>query len=167
MRGLGALRIVAVRVAAGLAVLLVATGCVPGSGPAPAPPSLGEPAGPGDSAPSVASRLLDPAAFAAAVAEPGRVTINVHVPFEGSIPGTDANVPFHRIAADSPGLPAARRSPLAIYCKSGRMSAAAASELARLGFGDVVELRGGMDAWTQRGLPLLAGPAPATAGPSR
>lgn len=101
-----------------------------------------------------ASRLLEPSAFANAVAEPERVTINVHVPFEGSIEGTDLSIPYDRIARDSDQLPADRGAQLAIYCKSGRMSAIAVTELERLGYRDVVELRGGMDAWTEQGLTL-------------
>lgn len=142
-------------------VAVLVAGCGLGS---TAPHPAASPAGsagvsPGTSAtaPS-ASRLVDPAAFAAAVAEPTRFTINVHVPFEGSIDGTDAAIPFDRIAADVARLPPDRGAPLAIYCKSGRMSAIAAVELARLSYRDVVELRGGMQAWTLQGFALLTAP---------
>ena len=70
-------------------------------------------------------------------------------------------------AADVARLPADRGTPVAIYCKSGRMSAIAATELDRLGYRDVVELRGGMDAWTQQGFLLrdtpVQGAPPASA----
>jgi rhodanese-related sulfurtransferase len=39
---------------------------------------------------------------------------------------------------------------------SGRMSAIAARTFARLGYRDLVELRGGMDAWSTTGHPLAA-----------
>lgn len=100
------------------------------------------------------SLLVEPAAFAGAIADRSRTTINVHVPFEGSIAGTDESIPFDQIAAEVNRLPADRDAPLAIYCKTGRMSAIAAVELDRLGYDDVVELRGGMDAWTTQGFPL-------------
>ena len=90
---------------------------------------------------------LDPAGFAAVIAEPTTFVVNVHVPDEGSIPGTDAAIPYDRISDRSATLPADRAAPLAIYCKSGRMSALAAATLVELGYTDVVELRGGMDAW--------------------
>ena len=44
---------------------------------------------------------------------------------------------------------------MAVYCKSGRMSADAVSTLRQLGYTDVVELRGGMDAWAAGGRELL------------
>ena len=69
-------------------------------------------------------RLVGPNEFAAAVAEPGRVTINVHVPDEGSIAGTDLSIPFDRIEARKSALPGTS-TPLAVYCRSGRMSAIA------------------------------------------
>lgn len=141
------------------AVVALLAGCE--SGPtAPAASPASPPAashGSGTSAPA-ASRLLEPAAFAAKVAEPTRFTINVHVPFEGSIDGTDADIPFDRLDAEAARLPTDRSAPLAIYCRSGRMSAIAASNLAHLGYRDVVELRGGMQAWTQQGFSLIATP---------
>lgn len=105
--------------------------------------------------PSPAARLVDPARFAAAVDAGRRLTINVHVPFEGAIAGTDLSVPFDRIKADQARLPEDRSTPLAIYCRSGSMSATAATELASLGYTDVIELDGGMNAWTEAGLRLL------------
>lgn len=102
------------------------------------------------------SQLEVPGRFAAAVAERRRITINVHVPFEGAIPGTDLMVAYDRVRTDLAGLPANRSTPLAIYCRSGRMSAIAARELATLGYTDIVELDGGMDAWTASGRRLLS-----------
>ena len=100
------------------------------------------------------SKLVSPEAFAAAVAEPERVTINVHVPDEGSIPGTDLAIPFDQIAAQKSEL-ASLTTPLAVYCRSGRMSAIAVQILSGLGYTDVVELEGGMIAWEAAGRPLL------------
>ena len=97
---------------------------------------------------------MDPDEFAAVVAEPGRVTVNVHVPFEGDIPGTDLSIPFDEIASQAGTLPADRGTGLAIYCRSGPMSATAATTLADLGYTDVVELRGGMRAWQADGRSL-------------
>ena len=105
---------------------------------------------PSTRASSAGSRLVSPSTFARAVADPGTVTINVHVPDEGAIPGTDLRIPFDRVAAKSTLLPS-RSTRLAVYCRSGRMSAAAVRTLARLGFRRIVELRGGTEAWQASG----------------
>lgn len=97
---------------------------------------------------------LDPGAFAAAVAEPGRVTVNVHVPDEGRIEGTDLLLPYDQVRARAGELPADRATPLAVYCRTGRMSAEAVATLTDLGYTDVVELAGGMQAWQAAGRPL-------------
>jgi phage shock protein E len=114
------------------------------------------PAAGGSSAPTLTSvpapsRLVGPREFAAAVAEPGRVTINVHVPDVGDIAGTDVSIPFDQIDVQLQRLPADRSTPLAIYCRTGRMSAIAATALSRLGYSQVVELDGGMEAWQATG----------------
>ncbi len=44
--------------------------------------------------------------------------------------------------------------PLLVYCKTGGRSALAAVSLQRLGYGNVVSLAGGIDAWRSQGLPL-------------
>ena len=100
------------------------------------------------------ARLVAPAEFEAAMEEPGRVTVNVHVPDEGSISGTDLWIPFDEVAARKSELPDPA-TPLAVYCRGGRMSAIAAETLAGLGFADVVELEGGMIAWEGAGKALL------------
>lgn len=83
------------------------------------------------------------------------LVLNVHVPDEGSIAGTDAVIPYDEIRERATALPSDLDAPLAVYCKSGRMSAEAVTTLLDLGYTDVVELRGGMDAWTADGRELL------------
>jgi rhodanese-related sulfurtransferase len=41
-----------------------------------------------------------------------------------------------------------------VYCHSGMRSASACSAMANLGFADVVNLRGGIMAWTSNGFPV-------------
>lgn len=100
-------------------------------------------------------RLVGPDEFAASITEPDRVTINVHVPYEGDIPGTDLSIPFDQIRQQATTLPAARDTALALYCLTGPMSAKAATDLAALGYTNVVELRGGMKAWQDSGRTLI------------
>lgn len=107
----------------------------------------------GADAPS-APRLVPPAAFEEALAEPKRVSINVHVPDEGSIADTDLAIPFDEIETRQSELPDTS-TPLAVYCRSGNMSAEAVQTLIGLGYTDVVELAGGMVAWQSSGRSLL------------
>jgi len=99
---------------------------------------------------------VGPAAFAQRIDEPGVVTINVHTPNGGNIAGTDLAIPFDQIKGSSQ-LPADLTTPLAVYCRSGNMSAAAVKDLQAMGYTDIVELDGGYDAWLQTGSTL--GPA--------
>lgn len=99
-------------------------------------------------------RVIDSAAFEAALVDPATVTINVHVPSQDiGIGGTDLTMPFDRL--DSARLPADRTTPLAVYCRSGTMSAIAAKGLVDLGYTDVVELDGGTDEWTASGRAMM------------
>ncbi|ODR17177.1 rhodanese-like domain-containing protein [Mycolicibacterium porcinum] len=100
-------------------------------------------------------RLLDADEFAATIGQSNTLTIDVHVPYEGDIPGTDLSIPFDRIAENSDRLPAGRAATIAVYCRSGPMSTTAAETLKSLGYTDVVELDGGMKAWRASGRPLV------------
>lgn len=83
--------------------------------------------------------------------------INVHVPYEGEIAGTEAFTPFDQLERRRGPLPQNKTEPVAVYCMSGRMSEIASRTLLKLGYTQVIELRGGMIAWRQSGLPLIDG----------
>ena len=114
--------------------------------------STSAPDGPGE---QVKVQLLDPERFAERMSAKASVLVNVHVPFEGDIKGTKLSIPFDTIAGQIAKLPADRDTPLLIYCKSGRMSEIAAAELLRLGYRNVSDLDGGMNAWEDSGRILL------------
>ena len=100
-------------------------------------------------------RLISVAEFEKAVGRSNTVTINVHTPHEGDIPGTDLVVAFDQIPA-SKELPKDHSTPLAVYCRSGNMSAIAVSTLKALGYTNIVELSGGYNAWVQSGRTLTS-----------
>jgi rhodanese-related sulfurtransferase len=78
--------------------------------------------------------------------------VNVHVPYEGEIPGTDAFIPYAEVVDRLGELP--DDGSLVIYCRSGNMSSQTAQEMVDAGFTDFVELEGGYQAWEAAGLPF-------------
>jgi phage shock protein E len=135
-------RRIVVLVAIALGVALLGSACSSGGGEQATPTTL-----------VVPGVLVTPEVFGERVADSRVVTINVHVPNEGNIAGTDLAIPFDQIT-DSDQLPADRSTPLAVYCRSGNMSADAVQALGAKGYGNIVELDGGYNAWIASGRTL-------------
>jgi rhodanese-related sulfurtransferase len=81
--------------------------------------------------------------------------VDVHVPHEGYLPGTNARIPYTAVATRVAELPSDRDARIVVYCMTGRMSEIAARELVRLGYRNVLNLAGGMVAWRAAGYPVL------------
>lgn len=80
--------------------------------------------------------------------------VNVHIPFEGDIAGTDLSIPYDEIEQNLGLLPADKAAKIVLYCRSDRMSRIAAETLVGLGYTNVWNLDGGFVEWEQAGLPI-------------
>lgn len=96
---------------------------------------------------------LSPRLFEARVSEGDAFVVNVHVPVDRSIEGTDEAIAFDEIL-ESMRLPTNKAVPILLYCESGRMSRIAGRALLQAGYSDVSHLAGGLQAWRRAGLEL-------------
>jgi len=69
--------------------------------------------------------------------------INVHIPLEGNISGTDLMIPFNNIENYQDQLPKDENEKIVICCRSGGMGDTASRTLAKLGYTNVLNLDGG------------------------
>jgi rhodanese-related sulfurtransferase len=100
---------------------------------------------------------LDPAAFEERMKNEPAMVINVHVPYEGELAGTDAFIPYDKIR-DDPRLPEDKGTELLLYCRSGRMSEEASVDLHEEGYTNIAHLEGGMKAWEASGRQVIFNP---------
>jgi len=97
---------------------------------------------------------IDAAGLQAMLSDKDFTFVNVHIPFEGDIAKTDLSIPYNEIDQHLDLLPADKSAKIVLYCRSGRMSAIAAGTLIGLGYTNIWNLKGGMVAWEQYGLPI-------------
>lgn len=97
-------------------------------------------------APSDAVRLMNQ----------GAVLIDVRASdqFKAGHIGGSRNVPGNEITDGAKSLEKYREKTVITVCERGVTAGAAARQLARMGFKQVYNLRGGLDAWRQENLPL-------------
>lgn len=81
--------------------------------------------------------------------------INVHVPYDGEIPGTDMFIPYTEIG-EKLDLP--KNSKIVLYCRSGPMSKGAAESLIKNGYTNIYDLENGMNGWKQEGYEIIHKP---------
>lgn len=75
----------------------------------------------------------------------------------GAIPGTDANIDFREMARRHKEIGAGLDDHIVVYCQSGKRSNIAQDTLMELGYKNVYNIRGSVNAWLQAGLPLAGG----------
>lgn len=83
------------------------------------------------------------------------VLVNVHIPHDGDIPGTDLLVPYDEIEQNLSEFPESKEAKIVLYCRSGPMSDTAAEALVNLGFTNVWTLDGGFLEWEKQGYEFI------------
>ncbi|MFM7218062.1 MAG: rhodanese-like domain-containing protein [Bacteroidota bacterium] len=101
-------------------------------------------------------RHADPAEFRKLSKGADVVILDVRTPqefSEGHLTGA-RNLDFSSegFSASLPGMD--KNTPYLVYCKSGRRSAMAASQMKDAGFKNVTDLKGGITAWQEARLPV-------------
>ena len=73
--------------------------------------------------------------------------LDVHIPEQAHIEGTDAFIPYNALEENSAKLPGDKSAPIVVYCRSGTMSIEASEKLAEMGYTNVLNVEGGLNAF--------------------
>lgn len=73
--------------------------------------------------------------------------VDVHTPEQTHLPKTDAFIAYNEIEQNADKLPEDKNTPIVVYCRSGSMSKSASGDLAKLGYENVYDLTGGVEAY--------------------
>ncbi len=96
---------------------------------------------------------LTPQQFHEATTVQDTVLIDVHIPEQTHLDGTDALVPYNEIEENLEAFPEDHTAPLYLYCRSGHMVNVASRTLFQQGYTTIYNLDGGTIAWEEAGLP--------------
>jgi rhodanese-related sulfurtransferase len=102
----------------------------------------------GDRKETAGVQHLSPSEFSEVIEQEQAVVIDVHTPEQAHITKNEFFIPEKDVPT-SVLLPTDKDTPIAIYCRSGNMSARAANELTQMGYTNVSNLVGGKIAWDQ------------------
>ena len=94
-------------------------------------------------------RTVTPEQLKAMLADKDFFLLDVHVPEQKHIPGTDAFIDYRTIKQHTDMLPRDKNTKIVVYCLGDTMSRSAASDLVDLGYTQVYDLLGGTWAFRQ------------------
>ncbi len=143
---------------AAVAGLLILSACssVTAAGPAVGTSTPGSSTKVAELSASGAYHPLTVDAFADVLAKNKRdyTIIDVHIPYDGEIEGTDLKIPYNDVNALMAALPN-KDARIILYCRSGRMSEIASRALIDKGYAQIFDVQGGMSAWQTSGRTLI------------
>ena len=94
---------------------------------------------------------LAPAEFAKIISNDDVFVIDTHIPEQEHIKGTNAFIAYDTLLQNKDKLPSDKNTPVAVYCRSGSMSAEATKTLQQMGYTRIYDLAGGTNAWRENG----------------
>jgi rhodanese-related sulfurtransferase len=100
-------------------------------------------------------RSISPAELSAMLRAKDFFLVDVHVPYAGEIPKTDAFISYEDTAARIGDYPRDKAASVVVYCLGNRMSGIAVRELLKMGYTNLSMLDGGMNGWRAAGFPLI------------
>lgn len=103
-------------------------------------------------------KSVDAIEFANLVENENNFLLDVHIPEQAHIPGTDAFIPYNELEKNQNKLPADKDTQVLVYCRSGSMSKQAAFELQEMGYTNVTDLAGGIDAYKDSNVSVSINP---------
>ncbi len=93
--------------------------------------------------------VLQPNELQAMLEDKDFFLLDVHIPEQEHIPGTDAFIDYRELAENQDQLPENKDEKIVVYCRSGSMSRAAVNDLVELGYTNVYDLEGGINAFNE------------------
>lgn len=104
-------------------------------------------------------QLVSPTDFSELVKKGDGFLVDVHIPEQTHIPGTDTFIPYNEVSSYTDKLPSDKSTPILVYCRSGSMSKTASQEIANLGYTNVYDLEGGINAYREQNNEVVITPA--------
>ena len=94
-------------------------------------------------------RDISPAEFDEILNRSDPFVVDVHIPEQEHLPGTDAFIPYNEIADRQNELPQNKDTEILVYCRSGSMSREAVQVLVNAGYTNVKNLSGGLQSYRE------------------